>query len=287
LRHLNVYIVLLASISVFASCKESDGNKKQNILAEYKGKVLYRSDIPEDVWKQNQINDSSGLLKSILDKWLENQVLVYEAENALSEDQKNKEKLIEDYRNSLLIYEYQQKLIREQLDTAVTEEEIIAFYNSNTQAFQLKKNIVKIKYIKINKQKADLNKLKNLMQSGKEEDNNTLRTLAESEAENFYLDSNWLFLDDITKEIPLNENYNQQRFLSNNKFVNLEENNTLYLLYILDFRIKDAVSPIDFEKERIKDIIRYQRKLSFLKSSQKSLFEQAIKKGDVKYYLDK
>jgi hypothetical protein len=286
LKHLYKYIILSLVIIGFYACKDKKSSSKQEILAEYNGKILYKSDIPDDVWLAYNNGDSSGLLKSIIDKWIEKTALLEAAENALSDEQKNKERLIEDYRSSLLIYEYQQQLVREKLDTGVTDAEILTFYDENKAAFQLKKNIVKIRYIKIGKQKADINKLKRLMQNPGIENDNELKLYAEKQAENFYTDSNWLFLDDITKEIPLDENYNQQRFLSNNKFISIEENGILYLLYIIDFRIKDALSPLEFEKDKIKDIILYQRKLKFLKDIQNSLYHKASKGGDIKYYLD-
>ncbi len=286
LRH-SSYIFLFVVLIASGSCKEKKAGKQEEILAEYKGKFLYKSDIPEDVWSSINNNDSSNQLKSIIDKWLENAVLVGEAESSLSDEKKDKQKLIEDYRNSLLIYEYQQQLIREKLDTGVTEADIIAFYDNNKAAFQLKKNIVKIRYVRINRKNADLNKLRKLMQNPTPENDTELKSYAEKQAENFYIDSNWLYLDDITKEIPLNENYSQQRFLANNKFITIEEKDVLYLLYIIDFRIKDAVSPLEFEKDKIRDILLYRRKLEFLKGVQKSLFDKAVKNGDIKYYRNK
>lgn len=269
---------------LLASCKGKKSETKAEILAEYQGHYLYKSDIPENILNKD---DSGAAVKAVIDKWLQNAVLVAEAEKTLSEEQKDKEKLIEDYRNSLLIYEYQQQLIREKLDTGVTEAEIEAFYNNSKAAFQLKKNIVKIRYIKINRQKPELARLKKLMQTPGKENDAALKVFAEEKAENFYLDSNWLYLDDIIKEIPLNENYNQQRFLANNRFISIEEGDMLYLVYILDFRIKDAVSPLEFEKDRIKDILLYQRKLRFLKENQKLLTDRALKNGEVKYYQNK
>ncbi len=281
-----IYIALI--LLSLAACGKKDSNSTEEVLAEYNGKFLYKTDIPEDILgKFKEGGDSTGLLKSFIDKWLENQVMVAIAEEKLSDEEKNKEKLIEDYRNSLLIYEYQQKLMRENLDTAVTESEIAAFYEDNSETFLLRKNIVKIKYVKILKQKADLNKLKKLMQTASPENDKVLMTLAESNAENFYLDSNWLYLDDITKEIPLDENYNQQRFLANNKFIQIEENNMLYLLYIIDFRIKNATSPLAFERDKIKDILLYKRQLNFLKDNQKKLFDKAVSSGAIKYHIKK
>ncbi len=279
----NIFFII--TVIVFA-CKDGKSkNESKGVLAEYKGKFLYKSDIPQDIWKKFGEGDSSGLLKSFIDKWLETQVLVQAAGEKLSDEEKNKEKLIEDYRNSLLIYEYQKKLVKEKVDTGVTEEEIRTFYQNNISTFQLKKNIVKIRYVKINKGNADMNRLKRLMQDPSPVNDSLLKAYAEKEAENFYVDTNWLYLDDITKEIPLDENYDQQRFLTNNKFISIEENGMLYLLYIIDFRIKNAISPLEFERDRIKDIINYTRKLDFLKANQKSLVDKAISNGEIKYHI--
>lgn len=283
LKRLYIFACILAF--GVACDKKVDSNKDGEILAEYKGKYLYKTDIPDDILNKFREGDSTGLLKSYVDKWLESQVMVAVAENSLTDEEKNKDKLIEDYRNSLLIYEYQQKLMKEKLDTAVTEQEINAFYNENINTFQLRKNIVKIRYVKIGSQNSGVNKIKRLIQSNDGSGSAELKTLAEKEADNFYLDSTWLYLDDITKEIPLDANYDQQRFLSNNKYIQIEEKNVLYLVYIMDFRIKNAISPLEFEREKIKDIILYRRKLEFLKATQKSVFDGAVKSGDIKYHL--
>ena len=39
-----------------------------------------------------------------------------------------------------------------------------------------------------------------------------------------------------------------------------------------------------FEKEKIKDILLYQRKLKYLKDLEKNLIKNAKEKGEIKYY---
>ncbi|MDP2175544.1 MAG: hypothetical protein Q8K70_06485 [Bacteroidota bacterium] len=279
------YLVVSGFLLFALSCGKINGSKNKDVLVAYKGVELTKEDIPEDILNKFSEGDSLGLLKSYIDKWLENQILINAAEENLSAEEKNKDKLINDYRNSLLIFEFHQKLVNDRLDTAVSEKEILDFYTENSNNFVLKKNIVKIRYLKIPKKSADLVKIKKLLQNPSSENDESLKRYAEEIALNFYLDSNWLYLDDITKEIPLNENYNQQRFLSNNKYIQLEENDVLYLLYIIDFRIKNSPSPIEFEKEKVKDILLYNRKLKLLTKTQEELFKKALEKGDIKYYL--
>jgi hypothetical protein len=61
----------------------------------------------------------------------------------------------------------------------------------------------------------------------------------------------------------------------------------LYLLYIIDFRIKNAISPLAFERDKIKDILLYKRQLNFLKDNQKKLFDKAVSSGAIKYHIKK
>lgn len=275
--------MLFCIVALALGCKNQKSDT--DVLAEYKGVFLLKNDIPEDILAKFTKGDTNSLLSAYIDKWLENQVLLNAAEEILSPEEKDKEKLVNDYRNSLLIFEYQQKLITERLDTSVSDAEIEKFYLENESNFVLKKNIVKIRYIKIEKSNADINKIKKLIQEPSPSNDAILTAYSQEKAINFYLDSNWLYLDDITKEIPLNENYNQQRFLTSNKYIQLEENNMLYILYIIDFRIKDKSSPFEFEKEKIKEIILYQRKMNFLKDNQQNLYNKAIEKSEIKYHL--
>lgn len=274
-------LIFCLALTIFSACKNSES---KDVIAEYKGAQLLKSEIPSELFDEKNSGDSSARLKQFVEKWIENQIIVQAAEETLSDEEKNKEKLINDYRNSLLVFEYHQKMVQNQMDTSVSEQEIQNYFNDNLGNYLLRKNIVKIKYLKISKTVADVNKIKKLIQNSSKENDALLLKYAEDKADNFYLDSNWLFLDDITKEIPLNENYNQQRFLANNKYIQLEENNILYILYIIDFKIKNSVSPIEFEKEKIKDILLYQRKLKYLKDLEKNLIKNAKEKGEIKYY---
>lgn len=284
LRPFCKYLLYGLVFSLCIQCKPKDKATNEEILAEAGGKVLLKGDIPPEYWNILADSDSSGLLKLYIERWVSDQLMLREAENNLSSKEKDKEKMIEDYRTSLLIYEYRQKLIKEKLDTSVTEQDIDSFYRQNLHNFQLKKNIVKIRYVKINKNNPAVNRLKQLIQNPGATNDSLLRMLSEKEAENFYTDNNWLYLDDIIKEIPLDENYNQARFLNNNKFITIEENGILYLLYIIDYRIKNTDSPLEFEKDKIRDILLYRRKQEFLQSIQRQLLENATKDGSVKIH---
>ena len=131
-RFLNI---LFFSCILIIACKNSNKNVDENILAEVNGVYLYKNDLPETIYNELGKGDNKEELKAFIDKWVEKQLIISEANRILSSSEKDKTALLEDYKNSLLIYDYQQKIIKEKLDSAVTDQDLVAFYNQNPQNF--------------------------------------------------------------------------------------------------------------------------------------------------------
>ena len=75
--------------------------------------------------------------KDFIEKWVRNQLLLNKAEINLTDEEKNVEQQIENYRSSLLIYAYEQSYLRQNLDTVVTDKEIEDYYKENQSNFIL------------------------------------------------------------------------------------------------------------------------------------------------------
>ena len=101
-------------------------------------------------------------------------------------------------------------------------------------------------------------------------------------AENYFFnDKVWLAFDDILKEIPLSK-YNEEEFLKNNKKTILQDGGFAYLIDIIDFRIKNDVSPIEFELDNIKSILSNKKKLKIVEDTELSLLRKAESNGYIK-----
>ena len=86
-------------------------------------------------------------------------------------------------------------MIKQRLDTTVAIEEIQKFYENNNQNFELKDDIVKVRYLKVNKKAPQLKKIRKLTKSKKEDDEEKLKELAHQYAEKFHLnDGQWIYL---------------------------------------------------------------------------------------------
>ena len=280
------FIIPFVLLFVF-SCKtekETDASINQKPLVRVYEKNLYASDIAEILPKNSTPKDSSIFVKSYIQQWITNELILHQAESNLSDDEKNIQKEIDEYRKNLLVYRYETELVRQKLDTAVSAQEIESYYNSHAQNFMLKENIVKVSYVKINKKTPNADKVKKWYVSKEMKDQDNLRKYCIQYADNFFLDDNtWLLLDDVMKEIPLRD-YNPELFLKTSRQIELGDSIFNYYLNIKDFKIKNNPSPLSFEKENIRQIILNKRKLSLIEQMKQSVYSQAKENNNFEIY---
>ncbi len=262
----------------FFSCKNPDANTK--VVASAYGLNLTVADIAGIVKPGTAGKDSTKLMQMYLQNWLKQQVLLHKAEEILSEAEKNKEQQIADYKNALLIYELEKKLLSKG-DTAVPIVEIRNYYQQNRKEFELKKNIVRLNYIKLRKNSPRLDKVKLWFYSPAPEDRKNLEGYAALYAENyFFADSVWLAFDEIQKEIPL-RGYDEEQFLRSNNKTILEDAAYNYFIDIREFRIREDVSPFAYEVNRIRNILANKKKLELIQKQESQLLKEAQDAGDV------
>lgn len=275
---------LILLLIITTSCSTFFKKKNERVLASVYDEYLYESDLKGVVASGTLPNDSLVLTRSFIESWIRQRLIIQQAEKNLTSAQLDFTKQLEDYKNSLTIYAYENALVRQKLDTLITDEELQNYYDANLQNFLLKDNIVKIEYVKLPLKSAVSKQIKKLLTSGKPDDKDKLADLCEKNAADYFLDSdNWLLFSDVLKQIPV-KTYNQEEFLKNHRDLEYQDSMYIYLVRFRDFKIKESVSPLDFEKQRIRDIILNKRKIELIGRMQDDLFLDAQKKNVFEIY---
>lgn len=230
------------------------------------------------------IKDSTYLAKQVIERWATESLFYQEAVEKLNQEELNIDKQVEDYKKSLVNYVYQTKLVEANLDTLVTREEVENYYDEHRNNFILRENIVKVNYLKIPVKAKDLDKIKRLLYAMSPKDQILLKTLCIQNAENFFMnDSTWLLLDDVKKEIPKlrdEPDFN----LSTGRVVEFSDDEYYYYLKVKDMKVKNGLSPINFERRNIRNFIVNTRKIQLIREYKQLLLEKAVaNKSFVKY----
>ena len=233
---------------------------------------------------RNGAKDSTVIAKKIIERWAEDELFYREAQKKLFEEDLDINAEVEKYKKELINYRYEIKLIENNLDTLITKEEIEEYYKSNSENFVLKDNIVKVNYIKIPVASKAIEKVKRCIYSFNVKDKDQLKILCQQYAENYFLnDSTWLLMDDIKKEIPQLKDLPEYNFYTGRMF-EYTDNLNYYYLKIKEIKIKNALSPVNFESKNIKNILLNQRKMQLIKQYKQQLLEKAKTDNSLRYF---
>ena len=279
------FLVVIATSVSLLSCEYFQQSKHKDVpIARAYDSYLYLSDLENILPKNATEKDSATIVQNYIKNWIENKVLLTKAELNLSDYSNTIDRKIENYRTSLMIYEYEKELVNQMLDTQVTENQIEEYYLKNKQDFALKDYIVKVLYIKLDKKTPQLNKVRDLYKFSSSDKMKDLEEYCHKYAINFYLDTeSWIYLEDLKREVPVTI-YDAENFLKKNKYLDFEDDNYIYLLNIIDYNLDDDTSPLSLEKNNIKNIILNSRKLELITKMKKEVYQDAFEKQQVEIY---
>ncbi|MFN6038333.1 MAG: hypothetical protein ACK452_07690 [Bacteroidota bacterium] len=285
-RKLWKIMFLTATLLLLLSCNRENSvqEKKEKALARVKNNFLYDSDLKNIVPNEASKSDSIQFIKKFINKWIEDEVVLAHAEENLSNEDLDIEKQLAEYKKNLIIYSYQTELVNQKLDTSVTEKEIEKYYNENKSQFTLKDNIVKVWYVKTKKNKPNAEKVKKWYKSDAQKDYISLKTFCAQHAENYFIDGeNWILFDELLKEIPITT-VNPELYLKSNQHIEVSDSLNAYYANIKGYRIKNSLSPLNFEKDNIKNIILNKRKLKLVEDMKKDILDKAKKSKEFEIY---
>ena len=278
--------LLLLTMLLANSCKEHLNSNSETVLARVGDQYLDLSDISNSFSVNMSAADSLQMLNSRVNSWVRQTLLLKYANASVPDSLKDFSKQLKEYENNLLIYEYKKRLVVHQLDTMVAPQQISSYYDSHQNDFQLRENIVQFAYIKIPLQSEEVENARELIKNIN--DTSVNRTIAEEFCQEhtvgYFLNTDqWVPFYELLKSVPV-EVFNQEIYLKNNRFIEIKDHPYWYFVNLIDFKIKEDVSPLAFEKDNIRNIILNQRKLKLLENLEDDIFKESAKTNMFEIY---
>ena len=232
-----------------------------------------------------EVEDSVARVTAYVNSWIRKQLVINEAMKNIDIDELEVERKVLDYRYSLIGYEYQNFYIKQNLDDSVADQEIETYYKERLDNFILKQNIIQGMFLKVPKTAPRTKKIKDIMYSKKSKDQVELKSYCISFSAAYHLgDSSWIEFDRLVVNSPLSEIPNKVQFLRSHNYYETMDNDFLYFLKIDAYKISDNVSPLEFVKQDIKNIILNKRKVELARKLENDVYENAAKRKDFEVF---
>lgn len=273
--------LIILTLFLLAACKQktTDGQ----LLARAYDNYLYLSDVENLIEPGTSPEDSATIVDNYINQWMQQTVVLEKAKNNVT---KNFESELRNYKNSLLTYEYESSIIEQLLDTVVSETEMESYYTNHRDNFLLKSNIVKAFYVKVDKNSPALPRLKKIVSQHSLSDENLLELQKVASIYgldyNFDLDT-WIPFQRLLSEVPI-ETYNEVAFLRNNRGLVVTDDKYAYATRIVDYKVAEELSPLEYERDHIRTILLNRRKIDIIKNMQRDLLKAAELNNEIERY---
>ncbi|TAK29821.1 MAG: peptidyl-prolyl cis-trans isomerase [Saprospiraceae bacterium] len=276
--------VAAAALLPLLRCSQSNSKDKgdDRTLARVYNKTLHLSDMEGMIPEGMTSEDSSVIIDAFVENWVREAAMLYEAEHNIPKGL-DINKLVEDYRSSLIKHNYENVLVAEFLDSTITEKELQEFYEQNKEQYKLETPIIRCRFIKAARNAHQLKLAENWWNSSKAEDLVNLRNWCNATAVVHHLqDSSWYKVDDIAAYMP------QGTLTVNNvkyrrDFVQRDDS-FQYFFKVLELVSRPEIAPLSYIENQARKVILHKRKTLLLENMKEKFYEEALRKNDITIY---
>lgn len=278
-------LLLIGCFSAFTACNPFQQKMEEDVVARVGTHYLYKSDIQNIVGPGTPALDSILLVKSFIEKWATQNLLMDKAKINLSQEKQNDyDELVNNYRIDLYTKGYVDIIATQSLNKEISEQELDYFYLQNQDNFRLNEELVQLRYIHVGNDNRNINTFKQQFYRFNEKDKEELHE-REIQFKTISLnDSIWVQAQAVKNLIPVvtDENYNE--LLKKSNRLELQDSLGVYLIFINDVLLRNEIAPLSYVRPTIEQIILNRRKLDIIRNLEKDILQDAIKNNNFEVY---
>tara|TARA_B100000959_G_C14978949_1_gene622666 strand:- start:1796 stop:2632 length:837 start_codon:yes stop_codon:yes gene_type:complete len=274
--------IFIVFIWFFSACNliiNQDSDQKGRI-AKVGDSYLYN----DDIIYNSSLGDSTVLYNRQVNTWIKKQLLLnsaFQNESVMNQI----ERKVEDYKESLILFEFEKYLYANSIDFKISKDEISQYYNENRDDFILPFNLIKAIYAKVPLEAPSLSVFRNNLKKYPESDTAEVISYCFQFAEKSFLeDTTWIKFDDIILNLPFPKNLDKSVFLKTRKFYEIREGDFIHFIRILDKKLIGDYSPLSFEEDIVNTILLNNRKQELFDNLRDSIFNNSVRGVDYEIY---
>ena len=277
-------LILILILGITASCSFFEKEEQPvDAVAQIDGSYLTKSEIISILPVDYTANDSALIVQKYIDEWTTDQMLMKNAlQNITQEKQATLDMLIKRYKTELYTQAYLQELIKQNLDTTIPKNEIQEYFQQHKEEFTLNEDLVKFRYLMVDQTYSQMDKVNAWFQKDDAKSLKTLDSLSLGFRGYSLNDSIWVKKSILLDRISPITAANETQYLIPGRSWKLEDSLGVYLVRFKDVLRRGEPAPISYVNPTIKQILRNQRKLEYIKKIEKDLLNDAIQSNRLK-----
>lgn len=282
--NLRAKIAVVAAALFLAGCQElPDYFASDTTLARAGGNELRMRDVESVVPKGVTGEDSAAFMKVYVGRWVRKQLKLQEAEILFSSSADDIDKMVEEYRQALLIRKLDQHYVDRSIDTTFTDNEITAYYNAHKADFRLDRTLVKGRIVQFGEGYRQARKLRELMGAKSEAQQQDFRDIcAKNDFTVTDFRDQWVDFPEFLSYLPTLRSQSYDSVLSSTAVQEMRDIRSHYYFQIDAVRREGEPIPLERLRGTIRRILFNQRQSEIIRNYEEELFNRATENGEVK-----
>lgn len=280
-------IILTLAVLCSMSCKMiSQIIHDGDVLARVGKEKLYKETVEPLVPRGLSVEDSLAFINRYAQAWVEDEVYAQQAQARLGKDVKDIQEQVARYRRSLLKYRYEQEYVAEKLDSLVQDDEIAAYYDAHKQDLKISYPIVKAIYVRMLPDSPNADAVEKELFPKKNASSDKLDSLVFASAERYTdFGGEWVEIMALAREFSLDYG-TLIASMKDSKIDITDADGKRHLAKVTGYMKAGSVPPVEYCKEKIRDVIVSARKKALLNCLEQELLEDAREQGLFEIYQE-
>lgn len=262
-----------------SSCSREERELGAGEIARIGGEVLTEAEVLRAKPYGLSAVDSTAFVDAYINNWITDRLVRHEAVRHIA-DTEEIDRLVEEYRRDLIMWEYRRMAVNADPALQLSEDDIKAYYEAHPGQMKLDSPMVRGIYIKMEADDPEVATVRRLYASPKQVDIDRLEKVGLKSAIHYdYFRQQWIPAEQILNKIPANLSASDLR--KDWKF-ELTHGGFTYFLSVSDLLPVGAAMPIEAAESRIRETLDASRRANLDAILLGKLRADAIESGALK-----
>lgn len=283
------YIPILLAFTVLFSCREASSFFGYNAVVKVGDKSLRTEEIASAMPKGLKGDDSVSYVEQYIDRWVIRQLKLQEAELIFSSSEADIDRMVEEYRQSLLIRKIEQYYLDRDIDFQITDSDIEEYYNANKSEFRLSHTVVKGYIVNIPSRYRRKDWVLSMLRGAHQMDSERFREVEQvCKKNNFKVIGydQWVDFSEFLGYLPILRSADHRDMLRQRNLQRIDHNSVIYAFRITDYLEAGDFMPLFMAKDKIVTILAKRREGEVIRNNEQRMVSNAEYNGTIKFYRD-
>lgn len=275
----NILLLLLAGF-LLGSCAAYEKKAQSGAAVEVNGQYLYRSTL-DSLTVGLGAEDSLRVVQQYVSQWAKDELMYNKSQESRVRNKEKIEEMVASYRRALYVHAYEEYIVDRRMPKSVPDSVVNQVYERMPERFILDESIIKGMIVVLPKEAKDIAKLRTWLSK---ESMDEIEKYAYANASGYELFTDrWMKTTELLAHIPADRATLETALKTKNQ-IELSDSLKTYLLQVTEKQLRGERMPIEYARGEIEKIVLNARQTEFLNKERERLYNEAIQRGDVKFY---